>query len=117
MTETSPTEKTLRQGDQKESALLLSLDSPEGIAELKKYVAATLSLNHDLNNPLAGVMGFLELAFGHKDNMEPNVLELLELVKKSADKLKERLEEFTEEKRRMRNKVDISNLEETQTGS
>ena len=117
MAESSATEKIYLQEDQKKSAPLLSPNSPEGIAELRNYVAATLNLNHDLNNPLAGIMGFLELALGHKDEMEPKVFELLELVKKSAVKLNERLLKFTEEKRRMKSKVDISALEESKTVS
>ena len=117
MAETSSTEKTRQQVARKERAPLLSPDSPEGIAELKNYVAATLSLNHDLNNPLAGITGFLELALGHKNNMDPKVLELLELIEKSAVKLNERIIEFTEEKCRMKRKVDISSLEEPKAGS
>lgn len=117
MAENSSTEKISLRGVGEDNAPLLSPDSPEGIAELKNLIAATLRLNHDLNNPLAGIMGFLELALGHKDNMEPKVLELLELVRMSAVKLNQRLLEFNEEKSRMQNKVDISALEESKTDS
>ena len=117
MTENPTTEKISLKSERKDNANLLSPHSPEGIAELKKYVAATLSLNHDLNNPLAGVMGFLELALVHKDKMEPKAYELLKLIEKSAVKLNECLIEFTEEKHKMRSKVDLSSLEQSKTES
>lgn len=113
MSETISTKKVSRANAEETSAPLHALDSPEGIAELKNYVAATLNLNHDLNNPLAGIMGFLELALGRADKMEPKVLELLKLVEKSAAKLNERLLEFTNEKRKMQDNVDISELEQS----
>lgn len=89
---------------------LLSLDSPEGSAELRSFCAALLDLNHDLNNPLAGVIGYLELAMSREDDLTSKSMEMLGHVQASADKMNTLIQEFTVAKRRLQSTVDISSL-------
>ncbi|HSG99172.1 MAG TPA: histidine kinase dimerization/phospho-acceptor domain-containing protein [candidate division Zixibacteria bacterium] len=86
-------------------------DSPEGLVELKRFAAALLELNHDLNNPLAGVVGYLELAMTSHDDLPEDTRKMLANVQKSADLLEKVIGRLTSAKRRLQTSVDISELE------
>ena len=91
---------------------LNALDSPEGIEDLKRFASKLITLNHDLNNPLAGVVGYLELAMTSGDTLPPDTLEMLNNVQRSAELLQEVINRLTQAKRRLQASVDISQLEE-----
>jgi len=93
-----------------ESKPLVALNSPEGQACLKEFLGAQFELNHDLNNPLAGVVGYLELAMTGKDDIPERPLELLQNVQKCANRMDELIQEFVKSKRRLQNTVDLSDV-------
>lgn len=89
---------------------LVPLNSPEGQARLKEFLGAQFELNHDLNNPLAGVIGYLELALTDKDAIPERALELLQNVQKCANRMDELIQEFVKSKRRLQTTVDLSDV-------
>lgn len=88
------------------------LDSPEGIEELKRFAAALITLNHDLNNPLAGIVGYLELAMTGKEPIPPDANEMLKNVQRSAELMEKVIQQLTQAKRRLQSSVDISAIED-----
>jgi len=93
-----------------ESKPLVPLNSAEGQACLKEFLGAQFELNHDLNNPLAGIVGYLELAMTGTDDIPERPLELLQNVQKCADRMDELIQEFVKSKRRLQNTVDLSDV-------
>ncbi len=89
---------------------LFALDSPEGQECLKEFFSAQFELNHDLNNPLAGVVGYLELALTGKESIPERPKELLLNVQKCANRMDELIQEFVKSKRRLQEAVDLSDV-------
>jgi signal transduction histidine kinase len=96
--------------EDQEQQSLVPLNSPEGQACLKEFFSAQFELNHDLNNPLAGIVGYLELALTDSDSIPKRPLELLRNVQKCADRMDELIQEYVKCKRRLQTTVDLSEV-------
>ncbi len=94
----------------KEASQLLPLEAPQAQEELQAFVGRLMTLNHDINNCLAGIIGYLELAMMDADSLPPKTVELLESVQKSAGMLESLVVGFSESKRNLQSKVDLSAL-------
>lgn len=88
------------------------LTDRELLALLKPFVAYTLRLNHDLNNPLAGILGYGELLVAESDQLSPGQQECLEKMMEAAERMKDILESFCEEKRKLAEQIDVISLQE-----
>lgn len=89
---------------------LAPLDSQEGAAELQRFVKELFTLNHDLNNPLAGVVGYTELALSDPDSLPENIVDYLEKVQKSAGMMQEIIARCAEAKYHLQTQVDVTAL-------
>jgi len=66
---------------------------------MKRFIGSLLTLNHDLNNSLAGVMGYLELVtLDHGSTLPPKTLDLIQAAQKSAQGLEELIRSFSKVK-------------------
>ncbi len=104
------TAKAADKAEDKEKQSLVPLNSPEGQACLKEFFSAQFELNHDLNNPLAGVVGYLELALTDSETIPARPLELLKNVQKCADRMDQLIQEYVKSKRRLQTTVDLSDV-------
>lgn len=89
------------------SAPVQKMTETEFFEKLKPFLVSCLKLNHDLNNPLAGVIGYAEFVLSEPGQMDPDQIDMLNKVLICADKLKIQLEEFSREKNMLGNPNDI----------
>ncbi|MBN4072372.1 hypothetical protein JYU03_00465 [bacterium AH-315-F03] len=94
-----------------EKPTLVALDSPEGITRLKEFVRELYTLNHDLNNPLAGVIGYTELATSEPDILPTHIVDYLGKVQLSAAKLEAVIARASQAKYSLQEHVDVTELQ------
>lgn len=86
------------------------LDSTIGAEELQRFVKELFTLNHDLNNPLAGVVGYTELALSDPETLPADIVSYLEKVQKSASMMQAIIERCAKAKHHLQSQVDVSSL-------
>lgn len=77
---------------------------------LRPYLAHCLTLNHDLNNPLAGILGYAEFIVDEKDNLSEDQIYFIEQIQKCAERIRNHVEQLANEKASLGNKVDLKSL-------
>ncbi|MDH3890860.1 MAG: hypothetical protein OEV49_07220 [candidate division Zixibacteria bacterium] len=79
---------------------------------LKPYLGQCLTLNHDLNNPLAGIMGYVEFLIEESDQLSEEHREFVEQINRCAERMRQVLDSLCEEKIALSRKVDIRRVTE-----
>ncbi|MEA3297405.1 MAG: histidine kinase dimerization/phospho-acceptor domain-containing protein [candidate division Zixibacteria bacterium] len=74
---------------------------------LKPYIGRCLSLNHDINNPLAGIMGYTEFLLDDEDNLTKDQIGQLKQISQCAERIQKLVEELCEEKIALDKKIDL----------
>ena len=74
---------------------------------LKPYLKDCLNLNHELNNPLSGIMGFTEFLLEESDQLSPEHREFINQISKCADRMHQVLNILCEKKIALSAKVDV----------
>lgn len=82
----------------------------ELLEKLKPFLAVCMKLNHDLNNPLAGVIGYTEFVLAEPAQMTPDQIDLLNKVLICAEKIKEQLEDLCRIKSGLGDPNEVENL-------
>ena len=77
---------------------------------LKPFLAYTLTLNHDLNNPLTGIMGYTEFLLMESDILSTDQIELLNNIQKCAERIQKILEDLCDKKTAISDKVDLAQV-------
>ncbi|HUV31609.1 MAG TPA: histidine kinase dimerization/phospho-acceptor domain-containing protein [Acidobacteriota bacterium] len=80
---------------------------------LKPYIARCLTLNHDINNPLAGIIGYVEYILMDEDKISPGHQQSLQQIMKCAERIKALVDELHDEKIALNEKVDLSSVLDT----
>lgn len=83
------------------------------LKELKPLIEKCLELNHDLNNPLAGIIGYCEFLMDEGDNLSPDQISYLKQISKCADRIKTAIIELSEMKMQYSEKVDLKEFLES----
>ena len=78
------------------------------ISALKPLIEKCLSLNHDLNNPLAGIIGYCEFLMDEGDNLTEDQVSYLKQIAKCADRIQKKITELSELKISYSEIVDIN---------
>jgi nitrogen-specific signal transduction histidine kinase len=78
---------------------------------LKPYIGHCLTMNHDINNPLAGVLGYCEFML-MDDDLTPTQRKHLEQISESADRIKKIVESLCDDKIAMSEKIDLRTVTE-----
>lgn len=73
---------------------------------LKPYIGHCLTMNHDINNPLAGVLGYCEFIL-MDDDLSPSHRKHLEQIAECAERIKKLVEALCDEKIALAEKVDL----------
>lgn len=89
---------------------LLAPDSAEAAAAIANFAVKLIELNHDLNNPLAGVIGYLELAMSSDDGVSDDVKSLLESAQLSADMMNDLIKKLSDAKCELLKEVNFKPL-------
>jgi len=74
---------------------------------LKPYIGHCLTLNHDLNNPLAGIMGYAEFLQNDK-NLTEDQKHSLSQITACAERMKNLIENLCTHKMELAEKMDLS---------
>lgn len=77
---------------------------------LKPYLGQCLSLNHDLNNPLAGIVGFLEFLMEESDQLSDEHREFVEQINLCSERMCQVLERLSDQKIALSAKVDLRSV-------
>jgi signal transduction histidine kinase len=78
---------------------------------LKPYIGHCLSMNHDINNPLAGVLGYCEFML-LEDDLSPTQRKHLEQISECAERIKKLVETLCDDKIALVEKIDLRNVSE-----
>ena len=77
---------------------------------LKPYLGQCLTLNHDLNNPLSGIMGFTEFLLEESDQLSEEHREFVVQINQCAERMHQVLNCLCEKKIALSAKVDIASV-------
>ena len=79
---------------------------------LKPYLGHCLTLNHDLNNPLAGILGYAEF-LQSDDNLTADQKNSLNQIITCAERMKKMIETLCEHKIELSERIDLGAITET----
>jgi len=74
---------------------------------LRKYIARCLTLNHDLNNPLAGILGYAEFLLMDGDNLTQDQKVQIDQILKCAERIKKQVDTLCAEKIALAEEIDL----------
>jgi nitrogen-specific signal transduction histidine kinase len=74
---------------------------------LKPYIGHCLSMNHDINNPLAGIIGYCEFLLLEPENLTKQQIKQLEMIAKCAERIRKLVENLCEEKIALTEKINM----------
>jgi signal transduction histidine kinase len=77
---------------------------------LKPYIGHCLSLNHEINNPLAGIIGYTEVLLQDPDQLTDSQRQFLAQVLECAERVKEVVYRLSEEKIALAEKIDLKSV-------
>lgn len=80
---------------------------------IKPYIGHCLTLNHDLNNPLAGIIGYCEFLIEEADNLSEEQKGYLNQISKCAVRMQKLIENLCEEKIALEENVDLKSIVES----
>ena len=79
---------------------------------LKPFIGHCLTLNHDLNNPLAGIMGYCEFLMEEADNLTDEQKGYLRQIMTCSERIKKQIEALCVEKIELDEKIDLKSVTE-----
>ena len=85
-------------------------DDQELLQVFKPFLVYSLSLNHDLNNPLTGIMGYTEFLLMESDTLSTDQIELLKNIQKCSERIQKILEDLYDKKAAIGEKVNLIQL-------
>ena len=80
------------------------------IERLKPYLGHCLTLNHDLNNPLAGIIGYAEFLQEEADQLSDEHKQFVDQIMKCAERIRRVLDNLSEEKIALSAELDLSEV-------
>jgi len=80
---------------------------------LKPYIGHCLTMNHDINNPLAGIIGYCEFLQMEPENLSKDQIHQLEMIAKCAERIRKLVENLCEEKIALTEQIDLRPIVES----
>lgn len=77
---------------------------------LKPYIGHCLSLNHDINNPLAGIIGYSEFLMEEADQLNETQKGYLRQILECAERIRKLVEDLCEEKIALAQGIDLKSV-------
>ena len=78
--------------------------------KLRPLIAQCLTLNHDLNNPLAGIIGFAEFLLMDAETLTKEQQKGLQQILKCAERIRASIDALCEEKAELSKSVDMTTI-------
>ena len=79
---------------------------------LKPYIGHCLALNHDINNPLAGIIGYGEFLMEESSQLDETQKGYLRQIMQCAERIKKLVEDLCEEKIALTEGIDLKSVTE-----
>lgn len=76
--------------------------------QIRPYIARCLTLNHEINNPLAGIVGYCEFLLGESDQLSESQRDYLNQIMICAERIRSTVSSLCEEKMALDTKVDVA---------
>lgn len=83
--------------------------------KLRPYVGHCLTLNHEINNALTSVLGYIELMLLERASLSPDQIEYLENIRAAAQQIKSATEQLSREKIEISEDIDLRPVIEAYT--
>lgn len=93
-----------------EKISLKNIEAEELLSLLKPFISRCLKLNHDLNNPLAGIIGYTEFLLDEEESLPENQREYIEQIKTCAERIENKITELCNEKIELSQKINLKQL-------
>lgn len=74
---------------------------------LKPYIGHCLTLNHEVNNPLTALLGYIEILLAEPDKLSSSQVECLEHIRVAAAKIQAAAQGLSQEKIELAEKIDL----------
>lgn len=81
------------------------------VLEIRPYILKCLSLNHDINNPLAGIIGYGEI-LSEEESLTPEQKGYLNQIMTCAERIRAKINELCEEKIALQGQLDLREVVE-----
>jgi signal transduction histidine kinase len=75
--------------------------------ELKPYIARCLQLNHELSNPLTGIIGYCDFLLETNQNIPDELLIYIKQILTCAERMEKILKNLSEAKVKLNEKIDL----------
>ena len=79
---------------------------------LKPYIGHCLILNHDINNPLAGIIGYSEVLMEESGQLDETQKGYLRQILECGERIKKLVEDLCEEKIALTEGIDLKSVTE-----
>ncbi|MBU0985498.1 MAG: hypothetical protein KKA42_16615 [candidate division Zixibacteria bacterium] len=80
------------------------------IRRLKPYIGQCLTMNHDINNPLSGILGYAEFILSEGDALTEDQRSGLEHILKCGERIKHIVESLGDHKLALAEKIDLESI-------
>lgn len=77
---------------------------------LKPYIGHCLTMNHDLNNPLSGIIGYAEFLMQEGDYLSEEHRAFVQQILQSAERIQKIVEDLCVDKIELMEKIDLQEL-------
>lgn len=77
---------------------------------IKPYIAHCLTMNHEINNPLAGIIGYSEFLLEESESFTEDQVDYINKIITCADRIKNLVENLCEKKISLTEKVDMHSI-------
>ena len=85
--------------------------------KLKPFIAHCLTMNHDINNPLAGIIGYTDFMLDAPDSLTKEQVKYLSQIAKCAERIRKLVNELSDEKIALSEQLDMSKVIESYKAS
>lgn len=80
------------------------------LAELKPYLAHCLGLNHAINNPLAGIIGYAEYMLDDEEPLSEDQRHYVQQIMNCAERIRALIVALSEQKSALAEKFDLDSI-------
>lgn len=80
------------------------------LEHLKPYLAQCLGLNHEINNPLAGIIGYAEYMLDDEEPLSDDQRHYVQQIQNCAERIRSLIVALSERKSHLAEKFDLDSL-------
>ena len=89
---------------------LKNTEAEEILALLKPFISRCLAINHDLNNSLAGIIGYTEFLLAEDEPLSENQREYIRQIMVCAERLEKEITALCNDKIELSGKINLKQM-------